>query len=116
MRKGRVMKNRRTFLKLAATTGAGAYLASKSTFFPRLFAEVPGGTLPSNAISKFVTRLVIPPAMPPVASNATTDDYAIAVRQFTQQILPARLPPTTVWGYGSLTADGSFNYPAFTIE
>src|SRR4029453_1776545 len=76
----------------------------------------PGGTLPPDVIPKFVTPLVIPPAMPRSASNATIDYYTIAVRQFTQQILPARLPRTTVWGYGSLTDDPSFNYPAFTIE
>jgi bilirubin oxidase len=42
--------------------------------------------------------------------------YEIAVRQFRQAILPTGMPTTTVWGYGSLSAPGSFNYPAFTIE
>jgi hypothetical protein len=28
------------------------------------------------------------------------DYYEISVRQFSRQILPAGLPPTTVWGYG----------------
>jgi len=44
------------------------------------------------------------------------DDYDIAVRQFEQQILPAGMPATTVWSYGSVTHRGTFNYPAFTIE
>jgi spore coat protein A len=110
------MKNRRRFLKLATAAGAGAYLTSKSGLWPSVFAEIAGGTLPPDVIPKFVTPLVIPPAMPQSASDATTDYYTIAVRQFAQQILPARLPRTTVWSYGSLTDDRSFNYPAFTIE
>src|SRR6266508_2191996 len=109
---GHLMKNRRGFLKLATAAGAGAYLTSKSGLWSSVFAEVPGGTLPPGVIPKFVTPLVIPPAMPPSASDATTDYYTIAVRQFTQQILPARLPRTTVWSYGSLTDDRSFFLPA----
>src|SRR6185369_10117308 len=54
--------------------------------------------------------------MPPVAQSDTRDDYEIAVRQFQQQILPPGLPPTTVWGYGSVADPATFNYPAFTIE
>jgi bilirubin oxidase len=42
--------------------------------------------------------------------------YEIAVRQFRQQILPAGLPRTTVWSYGSVDHPGTFNYPAFTVE
>ena len=44
------------------------------------------------------------------------DDYEIAVRQFEQQVLPAGMPVTTVWSYGSVAHPGTFNYPAFTIE
>lgn len=75
-------------------------------------------------IPKFVDPLVIPPAMPPMnqAADGFTE-YAIAVRQFQQQVLPTGLPQTTVWGYGNANdpspAPGvvsSFNYPAFTIE
>ncbi|HEU4940980.1 MAG TPA: multicopper oxidase, partial [Candidatus Eisenbacteria bacterium] len=44
------------------------------------------------------------------------DYYEIAVRQFTQRILPPSLPETTVWSYGSARHAGTFNYPAFTIE
>jgi spore coat protein A, manganese oxidase len=42
------------------------------------------------------------PRRPPAA-----DYYESAVRQFTQQILPNTLPPTTVWGYGAVTAQGN---------
>ena len=47
------------------------------------------------------------------------DYYEIAVRQFQQQILPAPLPRTTVWGYGPVVAQNGpriFNAPSLTIE
>ena len=76
---------------------------------------LPGGSLNPASIAKYVTPLVIPPAMPPFTTDAI-DYYVIAVRQFQQQILPPGLPPTTVWGYGAVSDPGTFNYPAFTIE
>jgi bilirubin oxidase len=66
-------------------------------------------------IPQFETQLVVPPAMPKSTSD-TSVDYQIAVRQFSQQILPPSLPATTVWSYGSVDHPGTFNYPAFTIE
>ncbi len=69
------------------------------------------------SIPKYMTPLVIPPEMPKTSTSATMDYYEIAVREFNQQILPAGLPQTTVWSYGSATsAVNTFNYPAFTIE
>jgi hypothetical protein len=44
------------------------------------------------------------------------DYYEIAVRQFQQQVLPAGMPRTTVWSYGSVNHPGTFNYPALTVE
>jgi FtsP/CotA-like multicopper oxidase with cupredoxin domain len=85
-------------------------------------AELPGGTLDPTGIPKYVTPLVIPPAMPrtsriPVRGTKPISYYEIAVRQFQQNILPASMGlPTTVWSYGSVNHPGSFNYPAFTIE
>jgi FtsP/CotA-like multicopper oxidase with cupredoxin domain len=83
---------------------------------------LPGGTLDPLTIPKYATPLVIPPVMP---TAGAADNYAIAVRQFRQQILPAGLPSTTVWSYGNAadnvpavapSATSSFNYPAFTVE
>jgi FtsP/CotA-like multicopper oxidase with cupredoxin domain len=51
-----------------------------------------------------------------VRGGKNIDYYEIAVRQFQQQVLPAGLPPTTVWSYGSVNHPASFNFPAFTIE
>ena len=49
------------------------------------------------------------------------DYYEISMKQITQQILPAGLPPTTVWGYGAVTSASKnglllHNAPSLTIE
>jgi spore coat protein A, manganese oxidase len=107
---------------LQSGIGAGAGLVLWQLGSRRVWAApVPGGTLDPRGISKYVTPLVIPPAMPrtaklPQQGGKSVDYYEIAVRQFRQQILPAGMPPTTVWSYGSVNHPGTFNYPAFTIE
>ena len=110
------MQSRRGFIKQGVAGGVGLYFTSAFGSGARLLAQIPGGTLPPGVIRKFVTPLVIPPAMPPVGSDGSTDNYRIAVRQFRQQVLPAPFRRTTVWSYGAVDAPGTFNYPAFTIE
>jgi spore coat protein A, manganese oxidase len=88
--------------------------------------EVPGGTLSPSDVPKFATPLLIPPVMPRAGriilrGGKPADYYEISVRQFHQQILPAGLPGTTVWGYGPVAAQGTrailaHNAPSFTIE
>ena len=56
-----------------------------------------------------------------VRRGQTVDYYEISMKQFAQQILPAGLPATTVWGYGavkSASASGLLlhNAPSLTIE
>jgi bilirubin oxidase len=87
---------------------------------PAVAEPLPGGSLDPTTIPQFTTPLVIPPAMP-VTGEIThegkpVDYYEIAVRQFSQQILPEGFEPTLVWSYGSVNHAGTFNYPAFTIE
>jgi len=108
------MATRRRFLKLGAAGGAGLWLTTK--FGSQLYSQIPGGTLRPDAIRKFVTPLLIPPAMPLSGSSSSTDYYSVAVRQFAQQILPPPHRRTIVWGYGSLTEVRTFNYPSYTIE
>jgi len=116
------MKTRREVLKLGAAGGAGVYLTSKFGSLPRVFAQaIPGGTLDPASIAKYAMPLIVPPAMPRTDTivqpgRGLVDSYEIAVRQFAQQILPAGMPLTTVWSYGSVSHAGTFNYPAFTIE
>jgi spore coat protein A len=108
---------RKQLLQYGAAAGASLYLPLRFGL-PGAQAQVPGGTLPPGSITKYVTPLVIPPAMPGrrAPRRAQVDYYEIAVRQFEQQILPPDLPVTTVWSYGARNAPASFNYPAFTIE
>ena len=114
------MLTRRQALQLGAAGGVGWYLSS-GFGARKVFAA--GGPLDPASIPKFVTPLVIPPAMPRTRSILTRggkniDYYEIGVRQFRQHILPAGLDlsPTVVWGYGSVTHPETFNYPSFTIE
>ena len=51
-------------------------------------AQIPGGTLPPSDVDKYVAPLIKPPAMPGDFKK-NKDKYKIAVRQFTQQILPS---------------------------
>jgi bilirubin oxidase len=86
-----------------------------------VFAAILGGTLDPTTVPKYVMPLIIPPAMPRTGTivqkgAGPLDYYEVAVRQFRQQILPAAMPMTTVWGYGSAHHPATFNYPAFTIE
>jgi hypothetical protein len=72
---------------------------------------LPGGTLDPLDISKFVSPLVIPPAMPrtdklPRMMSRRTDYYEIAVREIHQQIKPTEFNPTKVWAYGSVNHPG----------
>jgi FtsP/CotA-like multicopper oxidase with cupredoxin domain len=85
---------------------------------------MPTGALDPISIPKFRTPLLVPPAMPRAGRIArrggkTIDYYEIAVRQFSQQVLPPGLPATTVWGYGPAIARNGpaiFHAPSLTIE
>jgi len=92
----------------------------------RAQAAIEGGTLDPVSVTKFATPLLIPPVMPRagVVKNRrgkNADYYEISMKQFKQQILPAGLPSTTVWGYGAVAAESKrglllHNAPSLTIE
>jgi spore coat protein A len=105
--------SRRRLLQISGAAGLAVLLPIR--LGGRAWAQSPGGSLDPTNIPKYVTPLVIPPQMP-WTSRGRAHYYEIAVRQFAQQILPASLPKTTVWSYGSVNHPGTFNYPAFTIE
>ena len=123
------VSGRRVSVAGLAGLGVGAVVAINVLY--AFAAPLPGGTLDPLSIPKYVTNLVIPPVMKQdkmgkgIDKEDLTDNYKIAVRQFKQQILPAGLPPTTVWSYGpesdltpTVAPDprSQFNYPAYTIE
>src|SRR4030042_3757924 len=118
------MLSRRSFFKSSGTTLV-AVLATRNKVLRVLAAPIPGGTLDPGPVPKFVTPLLIPPVMPKAGTfrgSKPGDYYEISMKQFTKQILPAGLPATTVWGYGSVNGAGSkkpilFHHaPSLTIE
>jgi spore coat protein A len=121
------MVTRRQFLR-TGSYGTAAIVVAPGLMLrlgprPPVLFQIPGGSLAPGDVGKFTLPLVKPPAMPlSKGSNRNKDRYRIAVRQFTQQILPAPHPLTPVWSYGSVDfpgtvgEGGTFNYPAFTIE
>ena len=134
------MISRRNMFKYTLVAGAGLFLTGKvdpnwafaespdAPVFARLTArvqEMAATMLNSIAITKYVTPLLIPPAMPEAGKvkgkdGKDVDYYEIAIRQFQQQILPAGMPKTTVWGYGPSKVGKKdpqiFNAPSLTIE
>lgn len=116
---------RRTFLKYTGGTLLTLY-AVKRFGVPVAIAQIPGGSLDPGVVPKFQTPLLIPPVMPKAAlftqfGGKRVDYYEIALRQLSQQILPAGLPATTVWGYGAVAAGSKrglllHNAPSLTIE
>jgi FtsP/CotA-like multicopper oxidase with cupredoxin domain len=119
--------SRRTFVTWVGGIGAGFYLFGRLPGMsgPVALAQIPGGTLDPADVPKFVTPLLIPPVMPKagtiVRRGQTVDYYEISMKQFKQQILPAALPATTVWGYGAVKSASPsglllHNAPSLTIE
>ncbi len=119
------MIDRRAFLKLTSMGTLGLFVTNGARTTQLWAAPIPGGALAPEGIPKWQTPLLIPPQMPRagllVDHGKVVDYYEIAVRQFSQQILPSGLPATTVWGYGpakalSPLAPRIFNAPSLTIE
>ena len=89
-------------------------------------AQIPGGTLDPDSVTKYATPMLVPPVMPRAATitapgGKPVDYYEISMRQFSQQILPAGLPATTVWGYGAVSSASKrgllvHHAPSLTIE
>ncbi len=106
--------SRRSFLAYSGGTALTLYVLNRFGIAEAVAAPLPGGTLAPGAIPKFVTPLLNPPAMPALANRSNAFD--ISVRQFSQQVLPAGLPPSTVWGYGPTFGGAPHNFPSLTIE
>ena len=121
--------SRRTVLQAA---GAGFGLYFVTSIAGRAYAvQAPARALTSpvldgSAIPQFLTPVLVPPVMPRAGSvvlrgGKNADLYEISVRQVSQQILPAPMPATTVWGYGPTSARSRravllHHAPSLTIE
>jgi len=111
------MLTRRQLIQAGTVTGAALLVPAALRARSAGAAPVPGGTLPPLSIPKYVTPLFILPVMPQARPAAPgVDRYEIAVRQFSQQILPPGLPRTAVFGYGAIADAATFHYPAHVIE
>jgi spore coat protein A len=120
--------SRRTFVAWVGGASAGFYLFGRlpGMSAPVALAQIPGGTLDPKDVTKYATPMLIPPVMPradviTAPGGKPVDSYVISVKQFQQQILPAGMPPTTVWGYGGKEAQSNrglliHNAPSLTIE
>jgi spore coat protein A len=122
--------SRRDFLRVGGGAGAGLFfigqIAGVPFKIPVAAAQIPGVTLDPDDVDKFVTAMLIPPVMPRAATitmpgGKPADYYEISMKQISQQILPAGLPPTTVWGYGAVKSASRrglllHNAPSLTIE
>src|SRR5688572_22839188 len=103
--------SRRVFIAWVGGASAGYYLYGRlpGKSAPVALAQIPGGTLDPLNIPKYETPMLIPPVMPRAGTikqrgGKNVDSYEISMRQIEQQILPASLPATTVWGYGAVEA------------
>jgi hypothetical protein len=94
------MLSRRSFIKLSGAGMLSLYVASQGKYALRAKAAIPGGTLDPLAVPKYQTPLLIPPVMPKAAvlkkGGKLIDYYEISMKQFSEQILPAGFPLTTV--------------------
>ncbi len=119
--------SRRQFLKVGAGGLLGLYVGSRFGGFTQVAeAAIPGGSVDLTATPRFTTPLLVPPVMPRAGTivlkgGKSADYYEISMKQFSQQILPAGMPATTVWGYGAIRSASDrglllHNAPSLTIE
>jgi FtsP/CotA-like multicopper oxidase with cupredoxin domain len=122
--------SRRDFLRIAGGGGAGLFfigqIGGQLFKLPIAAAQISGGPLDPTTVPKYLTPMLIPPVMPRAGTikmpgGKQVDSYEISMRQVDQQILPAGLPATAVWGYGGKAAQSNrglllHNAPSLTIE
>jgi spore coat protein A, manganese oxidase len=119
--------SRRAFIRAVGGAGVGfALFVRMPGGATKAVAQIPGGTLAPGDVPRYVTPLLVPPVMPTAGTvkargGQNIDSYQISVKQFPQQILPAGLPATTVWGYGAVASASKrglllHNAPSLTIE
>jgi hypothetical protein len=117
--------SRRAFLKYTGGTTLTLFIAG-TWGVPKAVAAIRGGSLDPRAIPKFRTPLLVPPVMPRAGrivlrGGRNADYYEISMTQLRQQVLPAGMPATTVWGYGAVAAATPrglrlHHAPSLTIE
>ena len=102
------MVTRRNFIRVTGASTLSLFFTDGLGITRQLFARI-ADTLNPAAVPKFATPMLVPPVMPragtiTLAGGKNADYYEISMKQISQQILPAGLPPTTVWGYGAVSS------------
>lgn len=103
------MLTRRQFLKLGAQFSV---VAGAALMVPRMsFAEKIGGGTPDHSLlnKPFIAPLPIPRVLEPVATDATTDYYAMTMRAARKTIIAGK--QTTIWGF-----EGEFPGPTIVAR
>src|SRR5262245_43607562 len=98
------------FIVALAVTGFARAACPPGTMEAR-----PGSTtciLDPAAIPQFAAPLPIPGIMPAKGSIGSGKYYEIAVKQFSQQVLPAPFGATPVWSYVKPDDPATYRYPA----
>lgn len=112
--------SRRSFLAFTGVGTLGLFVTD-TLGASQLVAEAAVPSVrPASEIPLFAQNLLLPPTMPTRGKVQTpqgsADFYDLAIRQFTQQMLPDG-PKTTVWGYGPAnTPARQFVTPSATIR
>ncbi len=104
--------SRRDFLRIGGGAGAGLFFIGQ--IGGQRFKMPVGGRADPRRHARPNDRAEVRDADADPAGDAAgghdhqpggkpVDYYEISMRQFAQQILPAGLPATTVWGYGAVS-------------
>ena len=123
--------SRRDFLRIGGGAGAGLFfigqIGGQLFEVPVAAAADPGRHARSRRRAQVPDAAADPPGDAAGGHDhacraaSSVDYYEISMRQFAQQVLPAGLPATTVWGYGGKAAQSNrgllvHNAPSLTIE
>jgi spore coat protein A len=106
------VSTRRQILKAGILAGAAVAIKGPVLLTARTTASI----IDATTIPKYVTPLPLLPVMPPSMALPGHDEYVVAARQITQQMLPDGYPASTAYGFGSPAHPRTFHTPGYTIE
>ena len=120
------MPTRRSFLKLTGATTIAWYVATQTGWTQRAIAQIPGGTLNPNSLTKYVTPMLIPAGYAPGGDDHHAGrETGRLLRDLDEAVRPA--DPARrhadddrvgVWGRHRASSRGLLlhNAPSLTIE
>lgn len=103
--------SRRQVVKAGIAAGAAATVGGPLPPSSRDAAKA--ATIDPTTIPRYVTRLPVLRAMPPIGGSSGKLTFSIGAKQITQQMLPSGFPATPSFGYGSTADSGSYHGPGY---